>query len=303
MENMAKQYYFLSFWCTISIMKKMDYYAKHTYHNPALDYDIHWWNNYTTDYHCHTDFYEIYFAIEEGLYHVYNDNETIMKTKMLYLMPLGQFHRIYNSNVSNDATLFNLSVKPELFKRSIELHSQTLRQKTESKELITIPLEDAEYDYIRRLSEKLTYTYMLDENKRMQIVRLFLAVAAVAFDLNYRNYIDLTPAENYATDLKMRIDNLDVFDGDLSEEYKRYPIATPPLIAAFKKITGQTVVKYLVERRLRYACSLLVNTDYTVLRISMAVGYDSLSHFTNNFKAFTGFTPSEYRKSSNVPRR
>ena len=44
------------------------------------------------------------------------------------------------------------------------------------------------------------------------------------------------------------------------------------------------------------AQNLLINTDMTITRIGLRVGYNDSNYFQNVFKDFMGMTPKEYRK-------
>lgn len=70
------------------------------------------------------------------------------------------------------------------------------------------------------------------------------------------------------------------------------------LIRLFKKHTGVTLVNYISRCRLNYAAMLLRTTDEDILSISLNIGYDSLSHFTQLFKKKFGVPPNEYRHST-----
>lgn len=65
--------------------------------------------------------------------------------------------------------------------------------------------------------------------------------------------------------------------------------------AIFKKYLNKTPIKYLTEYRLRKGIELLRNTDMTVLEISYEVGFSGASYFSETFRAFYGYSPSEYR--------
>lgn len=65
----------------------------------------------------------------------------------------------------------------------------------------------------------------------------------------------------------------------------------------FKETTGMTVSEYIQKLRIEEACSLLQNTNKTILEISLEVGYRDLKFFTEVFKRLTGKTPGSYRKT------
>lgn len=63
----------------------------------------------------------------------------------------------------------------------------------------------------------------------------------------------------------------------------------------FKKSVGQSPIQYVISRRIEKGKQLLEETDWLVSRVSLAVGYDSQSRFTTQFKRRVGTTPSAYR--------
>ena len=62
--------------------------------------------------------------------------------------------------------------------------------------------------------------------------------------------------------------------------------------------TGASPREYLTSLRMQLAISLLIETDEKVETIAKRVGHRSLFTFSNRFRAFTGNSPSDYRKSS-----
>ena len=65
---------------------------------------------------------------------------------------------------------------------------------------------------------------------------------------------------------------------------------------SFKRVTRKTFTQFLTELRLRHACTLLGETDWTILRIAMESGFQNLSNFNRRFLATRGENPSRYRK-------
>jgi len=63
----------------------------------------------------------------------------------------------------------------------------------------------------------------------------------------------------------------------------------------FRQAVGRSPLQYLNHLRIQMAASLLAGTDRTVLDISLAVGYETLSTFNRNFKAIMGTSPREWR--------
>lgn len=63
----------------------------------------------------------------------------------------------------------------------------------------------------------------------------------------------------------------------------------------FQHVTGTSVHRYLVERRVHEARRLLAGTDVKTSRVSQEVGFRSASAFGRHFKRITGVTLSTYR--------
>ena len=68
------------------------------------------------------------------------------------------------------------------------------------------------------------------------------------------------------------------------------------LSKVFKAEIGISPMKYVILRRMGEAQNLLINTDMTITRIALSVGYNNSNYFQNVFKDFMNMTPKEYRK-------
>lgn len=65
---------------------------------------------------------------------------------------------------------------------------------------------------------------------------------------------------------------------------------------AFRAATGLPPHRYLMQRRMEHAKSLLRETDLSLTEIALRVGYSSSSHFCVGFLNLTRTTPSRYRQ-------
>jgi AraC family transcriptional regulator len=63
----------------------------------------------------------------------------------------------------------------------------------------------------------------------------------------------------------------------------------------FRRETGETPHQFVTRLRLDEAAKLLRATNQTVLQIAMAVGFESASHFSVQFKRDYGVTPLAFR--------
>jgi YesN/AraC family two-component response regulator len=63
----------------------------------------------------------------------------------------------------------------------------------------------------------------------------------------------------------------------------------------FKQSTGSSFKEYLNMVRIEESKRLLLNTDYSVIDIAIATGFEDQSYFSKVFKKYTGLTPKQYR--------
>lgn len=64
----------------------------------------------------------------------------------------------------------------------------------------------------------------------------------------------------------------------------------------FKKITGASIYRYLIEYRIRMSLSELMNTDKSVTQIAYDSGFTSVSNFISSFRRIAGCTPQSCRR-------
>jgi AraC-like DNA-binding protein len=65
----------------------------------------------------------------------------------------------------------------------------------------------------------------------------------------------------------------------------------------FKKVTGFTVMEYVLKTRIVAGKTLLSDTDLLISEISGRCGFSSVSYFCRVFKEHTGISPLQYRRN------
>lgn len=63
----------------------------------------------------------------------------------------------------------------------------------------------------------------------------------------------------------------------------------------FKQSTGSSFKEYLNMVRIEESKRLLANTEYSIIDIALATGFEDQSYFSKVFKRYTGLTPKQYR--------
>ncbi len=62
----------------------------------------------------------------------------------------------------------------------------------------------------------------------------------------------------------------------------------------FKRLFGVSPAKYLILRRIQYACSLMASGYYSLKEVAFLSGYRDYPYFSAEFKRIKGVTPSAY---------
>jgi AraC-like DNA-binding protein len=111
-----------------------------------------------------------------------------------------------------------------------------------------------------------------------------------------------TPRPGRRADLSRRLLRArDFIDANYAEALSIAEIARAAHVSSahfareFRAAFGEPPHQYLSSRRLERAAALLRNTDYSVARICMSVGFSSPGSFTSAFGRAYGLTPQRYR--------
>lgn len=65
----------------------------------------------------------------------------------------------------------------------------------------------------------------------------------------------------------------------------------------FSRKVGINLREYLIEYRMKKACQLLKETDFTVQAIAASVGYNDYAVFSRRFKSLKGVSAGEWRRN------
>jgi AraC-like DNA-binding protein len=69
----------------------------------------------------------------------------------------------------------------------------------------------------------------------------------------------------------------------------------------FKEQYRTTFVEYLNTVRIGHACKLLSESDQNVVEVAYDCGFNNLANFNRQFKKYKKMTPTQYRKTVNIP--
>ena len=124
----------------------------------------------------------------------------------------------------------------------------------------------------------------------VEICRMFNADSPVESQLPIKN-------RNNAKIIKQYIDSNYNQDITLSQLCSMIYVSKAALTSLFKEVYGISVMQYLTKVRLSQAQFLLRDTDLSITEISIRVGFNNPTYFSEIFSKHIQLTPSEYRKN------
>lgn len=88
------------------------------------------------------------------------------------------------------------------------------------------------------------------------------------------------------------------FQEDITlDDIARFALQNPAaLCRAFKRKCGCTIFQFVNRLRIEKACQLLQRPELTVQQVCFMAGFNTFSHFDEQFKRLTGVTPGQYRR-------
>ena len=258
---------------------------------PDSELDFHWAYSYPVGEHTH-DYYEFL---------VFTKSKTNHKLNGVWKeLPHGSFVFIAPDKPHAIAPIKNL--------QSEHLNVSISKEKLEQlcggilDDLFPLYIKDkcfqtvlsqSEFDYFYNKAREISSsTYKDTKRDKLIICEMILSAVSLIYSRTTQTNKSIP---TWFNDLLYKINDVNF---DLSSVKKVYEISNyspATIVKYFKEYTGETIVSYLAKIKINRACALLQTTDFTVLEISNALKYDSLSHFNRLFKKATGQTPTEFR--------
>lgn len=75
-------------------------------------------------------------------------------------------------------------------------------------------------------------------------------------------------------------------------------MSVPAFSVFFSKSLGCNLTEYLNRLRIKHACNMLMMTDEKIITVAYRCGFQTLSHFSEQFKRRIKMSPTEYRDKS-----
>ena len=252
------------------------------------DFTFHIWTRPSSFYHSHENYIEIFIVTEGKLVHHFNKQQTVMKTGDAFIVFPGQYHK-HSPYKNYPSQHINLTCNPDFVNKLLKLYFDSDAPSC-AKQLIHLNSN--------AFQTALNYQKIILESPNESTQNVFLK-AFISFIIGLF-YIgkDRTEMPDRLKEFIRKLNNVNLSnDFKISEIYNVSNYSQTTLCREFKKYTGKTLVSYINDLKLNYACNLLKNTTFPLWSIANTVGFSSQAHFTRLFKERYGITPLQFRKN------
>ena len=264
--------------------------------NEGVDY--HWYYKNSTSLHTH-DYYEFIIVTEGKIKHLHETKTSIVSMGMLFLVKPGEYHQFLPYHNSH-AKQINFAITPQMLKVISEIiWKNDVLEKINDWDIpdnLVLPQHDLVriFDYVERLNQYST------QSKNVYALIKTIILEILIYMVDKIETIESFPTKAlppWLTEFLNLLKKPEVFTMKLKDIYPLSNYSQSMLNIYFNKYIGMTLISYVTNLKISYACNLLRYTDDSPLDISNKLSYDSLSHFNRVFKKITGKSPIAYKKS------
>ncbi|WP_395062194.1 helix-turn-helix domain-containing protein [Flavobacterium sp.] len=153
---------------------------------------------------------------------------------------------------------------------------------------------------LERVSETRPYGYIV---KPFKPADLKTTVSIVLHNFRHRNIDAIRQNKEINTDIPFILkQSIKYINENISEKIKISDLAKKTRWESqhynrlFTQYIGVTPYKYIIDKKIDKAKTLLIDTNLPVIQVSFDIGFKSHSNFCSIFKKATGKTPKDYRK-------
>ena len=249
--------------------------------------------------HYH-DNYELYFFLGDIMQYFLGSRVFNLKKYDLVVVDRLTYHRTQYS-MSKDPVRINVTFGKNIVDGIENSEYRTILSKflstvnyIDGKNIDVIDI-GASFEHLTYLCSKKEQSPLLEYRKRHVLLDILFSL----LDLGDRPSKYQRETEN--DDMTKIVEHINAFfnqEVNLAVVSEKFGISRFHLCRKFKEATGSCITDYVNMKRLTEAKKLLLDTDYSVNRISDLVGYNNTSYFIRIYKKTYGKSPGEYRKGA-----
>lgn len=141
-------------------------------------------------------------------------------------------------------------------------------------------------------------TYINTQVKALLILQVFHFHALLTGNALIEERDLLKKDKEALHEIKLYLDDHFLNEASIEGLSKQFGINEFKLKFGFKRLFETSPIKYIQNKRMQFACRLLLETDEPIVEISDKLGYAHANNFTLAFRKKFGFTPQKYRNGS-----
>lgn len=219
---------------------------------------------------------DLFFVNQEELHRIVAQDETLSYDTIIFSLPALRF------SVADSAQSYLMPLLHNQVRFPEQVTSAAMRQ-----ELVSLVAQMMDCT-----SKKLPGYELMAKSLLLQMIAVFLAHRA------------LYPAERAVLEKSQRLKQmLEYLQNHLSDPLsiavmaQTFHLSEKYFSRYFRTATGQNFTAYLNAIRMEHACTLLQETDLSVLEIALECGYENISYFNRVFRRQMHQSPTQYRTS------
>ncbi|MBQ4283994.1 MAG: helix-turn-helix transcriptional regulator [Lachnospira sp.] len=250
------------------------------------------------DSHSHP-YYEIFYLINGDCTFFVDHNVYKLNKGDLVIVPKGDIHKSsYPEHGFSER--FVLSFKDN----NLDWLNELIGEQTVKESLVqgVISIPDKRRDYVEALMNKMIFESggqdaLSPAFIKASFVELMLfIIRCQRFEQNVIKEVDVDNMliQEIATYIYNNYDKRISLD-DISTKFH---ISRSYLSKKFKAVTGFGFKEYLINIRIKKACSLLLETDRSITDIAFECGFNDSNYFGDAFRNVKGVSPHKYRKNN-----
>ena len=230
---------------------------------------------------------------------IIDDQEYLVSAGEVFL--IGEPHSHTLNFRSGPNSYWDLYIPDDLLHKICDMISYDLYEQIRSKQLLvhfklsSRRLQNILHD-LRELSnyDLIASTIESPSDNKQLFPSTFLIHYLLGIYSNRRK-MEKSPLPDWFQNLLYNLQSPEFFSKPVADIISSTGYSPAQFSRVFKSQIGITLVEYLQSKRMDYALELLQKTDYSIIKISLEVGYTSLSFFIKTFKKLYGVTPLQYR--------
>lgn len=252
--------------------------------------------------HLHT-FFEIIYVLEGSCSNIIDNNNHVMHTGDLCIIPPKVYHSIL---CTSDSVIMNILIRTSTFGKSFlqllkysniisEFFNEILYSNTYKKYLMFHTPEESELIpvllnmYLEQQQNEKYHTIIMNAN-----LCIFLGTILREYEATVeypRKYYDKSnPIPKILNFVRKDLKNV-----SLESCANHFHFNQNYLSNLIKKHTGKSFLRFLNNIKIEEACKLILEQDIPITTLAERLGYENASYFSKVFKQYTGYSPKKFR--------